>query len=105
MGKWQMITLGVAGALMLPLHAGAGEISGTLSQGGQPLAGVDVKLACANRDSTTRTDKFGRYRLGIEGVTGRCTLIVPEAQPAEVLLLASPARYDFERIGKELRRR
>jgi hypothetical protein len=105
MGKWQIITLGVAAALTLPPRAGAGEISGTLSQGGQPLAGVDVKLACVNGKSTTRTDTFGRYRLGIEGVTGRCTLIVPEAQPAEVLLLASPARYDFERIGQELRRR
>jgi hypothetical protein len=105
MAKRELISLGIAAVLLLPLHAKAGEISGTLSQQGKVLAGVEVKLTCGNRNSSARTDNFGRYRLGIEGVTGRCALIVPGAQPAEVVLLASPARYDFERIGTELRRR
>jgi hypothetical protein len=106
MGNTEIVTLGVAIALILPLRAVAGEISGTLVEGGRPLAGIEVKLTCANRgDSATRSHNFGRYRLKVPGATGRCTLTVPGAQQADVFLLASPARYDFERVGRELRRR
>ncbi|HTS52201.1 MAG TPA: hypothetical protein VMH26_02915 [Burkholderiales bacterium] len=106
MGNRQIIAFGVATALLLPLRAMAGEISGTLVEAGRPLTGIDVTLKCANRPAVpTRTDNFGRYRLEVPGATGRCTLTIAGAQQAEVFVLASPARYDFERIGRELRRR
>ena len=106
MGNRHIIAFGVATALLLPVRAVAGEISGTLVQAGRALTGVAVTLKCANRPAVpTRTDNFGRYRLEVPGATGRCTLTVAGAQPAEVFVLASPARYDFELVGGELRRR
>jgi hypothetical protein len=106
MGNTQIVTFGAALVLILPLRAVAGDISGTLVAGRRPLASVEVKLTCANRDpSSTRTDNFGRYRLEVPGTPGRCTLTVAGAQAAEVFVLASPARYDFELVGGDLRRR
>jgi hypothetical protein len=97
--------VGVATALLLPLWVLAGEISGTLSEGGKPLRGVEVKLVCGNRALPTKTDDFGRYRLEIAGATGRCKLSVAGAEPTDVFLFAAPTRYDFERAGKMLQRR
>ena len=104
MGTKRFIAPTVALALTLPVQLRAGEISGTLSQGGQPLSAVEVKLVCDKRDSTISTDNFGRYRLEIPGATGRCKLSVG-GKAVEVFLSASPARYDFERVGDALRRR
>lgn len=105
MGVRLGICIGVATALLLPLRLLAGEISGTLSQGGQPLAGAEVKLLCDKRDSIASTDKFGRYRIEIAGATGRCKLSAGGGKAVDVFLFAAPTRYDFERVGDTLRRR
>src|SRR5262249_61903318 len=97
------IRVAVAGALLLPLPLLAGEISGTLSQGGQPLASAEVKLVCKKGKTAINTDKFGRYRLEIVGATGRCKLSVGDKE-TDVFLFAAPTRYDFE-VGNALHRR
>ena len=105
MGARLGICIGVAIALLLPLRLLAGEISGTLSQGGQPLASVEVRLECPGRGSAqTHSDNFGRYRLEIAGATGRCKVSVG-GKEADVYVSAAPTRYDFERVGDTLRRR
>jgi hypothetical protein len=99
-----VIVVAMAGALVLPRWAEAGEIGGMLWKDGRPMAGVEVTLTCRVQSTTRSTDNFGRYRVDVPGATGRCTLSVAGAQ-VEVFLLDSPGRYDFELIGSALRRR
>jgi hypothetical protein len=102
-----MLLLVFGAGLLVSQRAAAGEISGTITAQGRPVADTELRLTCPGRPKpdTARTDGFGRYRLVAPGATGRCTLAVGEADPAEVFVFAAPARYDFDLVGKSLHRR
>jgi hypothetical protein len=99
--------VGLAAVVAEP--ARAGEVYGSLSEGGLPRAGVAVTLSCPGRGSDTRsTDGFGAFRLFVNA-GGTCSVAVAGAEPAQVHLTPSPQRYNLElvRVGPRsvLRRR
>jgi len=88
--------LGVALFFLFPMCGIAGEIYGTISADGRPLAGVRVSVTC---DRETRTsdpsDKYGSYRVVVR-TQGQCTLVVPGSTPVQIRSYSGPVRYDFE---------
>jgi hypothetical protein len=94
--------------LLFPACALAGEIYGTLSTGGKPLANEPISVACENKETPVAnpTDAFGRYRVFVRG-EGRCRLTV-KGLVAEVPSYANAANYDFEiqtQDGRQVLRR
>jgi hypothetical protein len=54
----------------------AGEIYGTVKEGGKPIkAGAKVEVKCAKGGYSAETDKLGSYRLFVPE-QGKCTLSV-----------------------------
>ena len=54
----------------------AGEIYGTVKEGGKPVqAGTKVEVNCAKGNYSAETDKLGSYRLFVPE-QGKCTLSV-----------------------------
>lgn len=102
-----MVLLLIAAGLLASQPAVAGEISGTITTQGRPVADAELRLTCPGQPSPApgRTDRFGRYRLVAPSATGRCALTVGQAGPVEVYVFAAPARYDFELAGENLLRR
>ena len=80
------------------VEAQAGEIFGTLSEGGKPVAaGVALKLSCSGAAVSAKTDAYGSYRLRGD-VSGKCTLQAQfknEAPSLDVVVYEKPARYDL----------
>jgi hypothetical protein len=76
---------------LIPWSAtGAGEIYGTLTEGGRPVGeGVEVQAKCAGATyPPVKTDKSGSYHLAIKE-TGKCALTVKYKQQAPTLEVAS----------------
>jgi len=85
----------VAAALVLGAgQALAATIYGSLTAGGQPLAGADLVLECGSRGSQGKTDARGAFRFTVDA-TGTCELRVAGAS-AKVIVYKEPTRYDFE---------
>jgi hypothetical protein len=89
MRKW------IGGAVALALAASsvlAGEIYGTLTEGGKSVgAGVEVAARCGERDyPAMKTDKAGAYRVVVEE-KGKCTLTVHHKGQAATIEVASYA--------------
>ena len=78
--------------------AGAGEIYGTIQEGGKPVqAGTKVEVRCAKGSYATQTDKLGSYRLFLPE-QGKCTLSVRAggaALQATVHSYEDSARYNL----------
>jgi hypothetical protein len=76
----------------------AGEIYGTISEGGKPVsAGVKVEVAAAGNTYTGETDKFGAYHVFAKD-KGKCTLTVhyKDQKPAAAIFSYEKAtRYDW----------
>jgi hypothetical protein len=54
----------------------AGEIYGTVKEGGKPIkAGTKVEVKCAKGSYSAETDKLGSYRLFVQE-QGKCTLSI-----------------------------
>lgn len=54
----------------------AGEIYGTIKEGGKPVkTGTKVEVKCAKASYSTETDKLGSYRVFVPE-QGKCTLSV-----------------------------
>ena len=79
--------------------ARAGEIFGTLSEGGKPVAaGVALKMNCSDASVSAKTDSYGSYRLR-GAVSGKCSLQAQfknETPSLDVVVYEKPARYDLD---------
>jgi hypothetical protein len=80
----------VVAGLLVASSALAGEIYGTLTEGGKSVgAGVGVEARCGERSyPAAKTDKAGAYRLVVEE-KGKCTLTVRHKDQAPTLEVAS----------------
>ncbi len=78
--------------------ASAGEIYGTIKEGGKPVRdGLKVTLACGGQTVSGETDKFGAYRLFAHD-EGKCTLtlkIGDETPSVTVESFEDSARYNL----------
>jgi hypothetical protein len=86
-------------ALLLPAsRVTAGELYGTIADGGKPLApGVKVEISAPDTAYSTVTDKFGSYRLFVKE-KGKCTLTVSVRDQSPSVGLVSydkSTRYDW----------
>ena len=85
-------------ALAVVSPAFAGEIFGTIKEGGKTVAeGVKVEVTCGAKTYTGATNKFGSYRMVAEE-TGKCTLTVAigEEKPSlEIHSFEDSARYNL----------
>ena len=83
--------------LLAASAAAAGEIYGTLSDQGKPVASGTLRLTCGDAATEARTDGYGAYSLKTSA-TGKCTLSVPTASGAPSLAVTvyeKSARYDL----------
>lgn len=82
----------------------AGEIFGTISEGGKAVgAGVKVTITAGDKSYATETDKFGAYRVFVKE-KGKCTITVKsgeDAPSAELFSYDKSTRYDWVLESKE----
>jgi hypothetical protein len=92
----ELILLGAFGCV-LPLAGG--QIFGTITEGGKPVAkGVEVVVDCSGEQGKAATDEFGAYRVNVQK-TGKCMLTLAykgQKPAATVASLSEPASADFE---------
>jgi hypothetical protein len=93
------ITISVVLALILcASRMTAGELYGTITDGGKPIAsGLKVEIAAAGIVYPAETDKFGSYRVFVKG-KGKCTLTVHVRDQSPTVGLVSydnSTRYDW----------
>ena len=78
--------------------AQAGEIYGTVKEGGKPIkAGVKVEVKCGKGSYTAETDKLGSYRLFVPE-QGKCILSVRSGDVSPQMVVHSfedSARYNL----------
>ena len=76
----------------------AGEIYGTIKEGGKPIkAGTKVEVKCAKGSYSAETDSLGSYRLFVPE-QGKCTLSVKSGDVAPQMTVNSfedSARYNL----------
>ena len=90
--------------LMLPVlflfasRVTAGELYGTITDGGKPIvSGVKVEITASGNSYSAETDKFGSYRVFVKE-KGKCTLTlhVRDQSPAVGLVsYDNSTRYDW----------
>lgn len=84
--------------LLSAVSAAAGEVYGTVSEGGKPLAaGIAVRVSCAGVNAEGSTDAYGAYSVKVAG-TGKCSLTIPSLPGAPSLAVnvyEKSARYDL----------
>lgn len=74
--KPKLVLLFVVGLAILTLSiAWAGEIRGTLTQEGKPLANTRIEITAGNTKYPTTTDKYGFYQV-LVSERGACTITV-----------------------------
>jgi beta-lactam-binding protein with PASTA domain len=78
--------------------AQAGEIYGTVKEGGKPIkAGTKVEVKCAKGSYSAETDKLGSYRL-FAPEQGKCTLSVKTSDGSPQMTVTSfedSSRYNL----------
>ncbi len=88
----------VATILFWVSTAEAGEIFGTITEGGKTVAqGLRVEVRSSGKTYKTETDKFGAYRVFVKG-KGKSSLILhmkDQALSAEVVSYDKSTRYDW----------
>jgi hypothetical protein len=102
--------LGLSG-LAICAAMSAGEIHGTVSDGGASVAkDTALRLECGSKSATAKTDEHGSYSLRVEG-TGECRLSLEykgSTPSLRVTVYDRPSRYDLvvaEEGGKPVLRR
>jgi hypothetical protein len=92
------LTLSAMLFVAAPALVCAGEIYGSIKEGGKPIKeGVKVELACAAKTVAGETDKYGAYRVFAQE-QGKCTLTVrvgDEAPSIAVESFEDSARYNL----------
>jgi len=98
------LMLSVVLLVSMPSLASAGEVYGTIKEGGKPVkGGLKVELACGTKPTSGETDQFGSYRL-FAAEEGKCTLTVrvgDESPSVTVHAFADSARYNLVLERKE----
>ena len=90
--------------LLVAGSAAAGEVYGSVTEAGKPLAaGVALRIACGGASSEGATDAYGAYSVRVNG-TGKCTLTIPSlpgSPSLPVTVYEKSARYDLvvSRVG------
>ncbi len=76
----------------------AGEVYGTVTEGGKPVAeSLKVEIAVSGKAYTGETDKFGSYRIFVKE-KGKCTLTIylkDQSPSVELFSYAKSSRYDW----------
>lgn len=83
--------------LVLTTPAYAGQIYGSLKEGGRPVANVSFEVFCPQGSFRGVTDGYGAYSLNVG--RGKCTfrLYYRNQQPSfDLYSYDSPLRYDFD---------
>jgi len=92
------LLLSVMLLVLVPSLAAAGEVYGTIKEGGKPVKdGLKVALACGAKTVEGDTDKFGGYRL-FAPQEGKCTLTLRVGEETPSVTLQSfedSARYNL----------
>jgi hypothetical protein len=82
----------------------AGEVYGTITEGGKPVApGLKVEISISGKVDTVETDRFGSYRVFIKG-KGKCKLTVhvkDQSPSIELFSYDKSSRYDWTLEAKE----
>ena len=94
------ITLFRCGLLCFPLALHAGQVYGSVSDGGRPVAKAAVEVACAGAVTPGVTADDGAYRINVPQ-QGQCTLALPgfAGRPSAVIFsYPNPTRYDFQLV-------
>lgn len=98
------ITLVLLTLLLFSSRAVAGEMYGTITEGGKPVAaGLKVEINAAGKIHAGETDKFGSYRIFVKE-KGKCTLtlhIKGQLPSAELISFDKSNRYDWILEAKE----
>jgi hypothetical protein len=85
-------------SLSLAASGWAGEIYGTIKEGGRPVKKAEVEIKSPN-DTVYKgsTDDFGNYRI-IVAESGKCAITVQfngPSLPSEVQSYPTPVRFDW----------
>jgi hypothetical protein len=93
------IIAGSAVVLFLAARGFAGEVFGSITEGGKPLpAGVKVEIASAAKTYAGETDKFGAYRIFVKE-KGKASITVYAKDSlgvkAELFSYDKSTRYDW----------
>jgi hypothetical protein len=84
--------------LCISTAAMAGEVYGTIIEGGKPVApGIKVEVTAGGTTYTGETNKFGAYRVFVKE-KGKCTIAVSAkegAATAELFSYDKSTRYDW----------
>jgi len=92
------IAAAVSSILLVASAAVGGEIYGTVTEGGKPVAaGMALRLTCGSAAADARTDAYGAYSLK-SATTGKCGLSapsVPGAPSLAVTVYEKSTRYDI----------
>ena len=84
--------------LSLAASAWAGQIYGTIKEGGQPAKKAQVEIKSPNNKvETVLTDDFGNYRITVVE-SGKCTITVKfngQSPQGEVQSYPTPVRFDW----------
>ena len=99
------------GIILLPCVLHAGQIYGSVTSGGKPVANAAIEITCDKAVTTGATATDGAYRIDVPQ-QGQCTLKLPGyagGPSAVVFSYANPSQYDFELVSVngtyQLRRR
>lgn len=105
------LVCGLAG-ILIPAQVWAGQVYGSISEGGQGRGGLEIEIKCGGVVSRGSTAGDGSYRVNVQG-EGKCafTVAAPGIRASSVVFsYPNPSRYDFELAKRadgtfELRRR
>ena len=84
--------------VLLLSRAVAGELYGTISENGKPVAaGLKLEIRVGDKVDSTQTDKFGSYRMVVRE-KGKCTLTLHvrnQSPSIELVSYDKSSRYDW----------
>jgi hypothetical protein len=103
MRRLKYLCLGIV--LLLPSLLHAGQIFGSVTSSGKGVANAAIEINCGGTVTRGATAGDGSYRINVPQ-QGQCTLALPAyGASAVVFSYPNPSQYDFELVGRQLRRR
>lgn len=83
-------------ALVLPYCLRAGQMYGSIVEGGRPVPGAAIRVDCPRGSGGGTTESDGTFRINV-APEGRCTFTLTQyGASAVVFSYARPTQYDFE---------
>ncbi len=98
---FRSIVFAVGTVALAPLLS-AGQIYGTVTSAGKPVAGAAVTITCSGAETKGATTADGSYRVNVTP-QGRCTFTLPSYMGSPSVLVFShdkPALYDLDLTKK-----